>query len=329
MLYPITFRPRLKHRPWGGRRLAELYGKPLGKAEQIGESWEISDRPDEESVIANGPLRGRSLRWLMEKHGAELLGRQPAKGERFPWLCKILDARQDLSLQVHPPARLAKRLRGEPKTEMWYVADADRGASLYVGLKKGVTREEFEKRSRDGSVAKCFHRHRVGQGDVMFLPSGRVHAIGGGQVIFEIQQNSDTTYRVFDWNRKGKDGKPRELHIEQSLASIDFEDFEPALVGRETREVDGVAVRTLVKHALFGIAHWQLGDGAETALAPGLQVLAVVAGEVIVEHGKSRLRLGAGKYCLVPASTVEVRLRARTSAGLLRVVPGKVRSAAR
>lgn len=329
MLYPITFRPRLKHRPWGGRRLAELYGKPLGKAEQVGESWEISDRPGDESVIANGPLRGRSLRWLMEKHGREVLGRAPMKGERFPWLCKILDARQDLSLQVHPPARIAGKLGGEPKTEMWYVADADRGASLYVGLKKGVTREEFEKRSRDGTVAKCFHRHRVGTGDVMFLPSGRVHAIGGGQVIFEVQQNSDTTYRVFDWNRKGKDGKPRELHLEQSLASIDFKDFEPDLVGREAQQVGGGAVRPLVKHALFQITHWQLGEGVEAELGASLQVLAVVEGEVVVKHAGTRLRLGAGKYCLVPASAGAVVVQARTSAGLLRVVPGMVRRTAR
>ena len=127
------------------------------------------------------------------------------------------------------PASKAAELKGEPKTEMWFIADAAPGAELFVGLKRGVTRAEFEKKIADGSVAECFHRVPVRAGDTMFLPSGRVHAIGAGLVIFEIQQNSDTTYRVFDWNRIGLDGKPRELHVAQSLASIDFNDFEPKL----------------------------------------------------------------------------------------------------
>ncbi len=310
-LYPFTFRPRLKHRPWGGRRLGELYGKPLGREQQVGESWEISDRPDDESVVANGECRGKTLRWLMETHGKALLGWKPTKSERFPWLCKILDARQDLSLQVHPPARLAAKLKGEPKTEMWYVADADPGASLYVGLRRGITRAQFEKRSRDGTVANCFHQHAVKRGDVMFLPSGRVHAIGGGQVIFEIQQNSDTTYRVFDWNRTGKDGKPRELHLEQSFASIDFKDFEPELVGYGTRRVGEAAVRKLVRHKLFHIDHWTLPAGATAVGGVGLKVLAVVEGEVTVVSDGVKLRLKAGRYCLIPASVKGFELRTR------------------
>ena len=141
MLYPFTFHPRFKERIWGGRRLAEMYGKALPPAVPIGESWEISDRPGDESVIANGPLAGRSIRWLMEQHGRELLGDvTPAAGDRFPLLCKILDARDRLSLQVHPPAAKAEALAGEPKTEMWYIADADPGAELYVGLRRGMTR---------------------------------------------------------------------------------------------------------------------------------------------------------------------------------------------
>ena len=167
----------------------------------------------------------------MEHHAAEVLGSaKPAAEGRFPLLCKILDAREKLSLQVHPPAGKAAELKGEPKTEMWYIADAAPGASLYVGLKHGVTRAEFERKIVDGTVAECFHHIPVHAGDTMFLPSGRVHAIGDGLVIFEIQQNSDSTYRVFDWNRVGLDGKPRELHVAESLASIDFDDFEPKLV---------------------------------------------------------------------------------------------------
>src|SRR5579859_6328112 len=229
-LYQLTFKPIFKERVWGGRKLEQLYKKELPAGAVIGESWEISDRPGDASVVANGPLAGKDLRWLMEHHAAELLGAAAAKTDRFPLLVKILDAAEKLSLQVHPPASVAAALGGEPKTEMWYVAEADPGADIFVGLKSGVTRSEFEQKIKDGTVADCFHRIEVGKGDVMFLPSGRVHALGAGSVIFEIQQNSDTTYRVFDWNRVGLDGKPRELHVEKSLASIDFNDFEPGLI---------------------------------------------------------------------------------------------------
>src|SRR5438045_243203 len=172
----------------------------------------------------------------MEHHERELLGDAKSANGRFPLLIKILDAQEKLSLQVHPPAHKAVELKGEPKTEFWYVAHADAGAELFVGLKHGVSRREFEAKIRSGTVAECFHRVPVKAGDAMFLPSGRVHALGGGLVIFEIQQNSDTTYRVFDWNRVGLDGKPREVHIEQSLASINFDDFEPSLVVPEVSE---------------------------------------------------------------------------------------------
>src|ERR1051325_2254154 len=234
MLYPLTFHPIFKERVWGGRKLAELYAKELPPDKPIGESWEITDRPEGVSVISNGPLAGKDLRWLMENHQRELLGpAKPAAGGRFPLLVKLLDSRDKLSLQVHPPAHKAVELNGEPKTEMWYFAHCDPGADIFVGLKRGVTRAEFERRIGDGSVADCFHRIEVKAGDAMFLPSGRVHALGAGSVLFEIQQNSDTTYRVFDWNRVGLDGKPRELHVAQALASIDFADFEPGLIRSE------------------------------------------------------------------------------------------------
>src|SRR5205823_11147865 len=165
---------------------------------------------------------------LAEHHDQELLGTVRLQHGRFPLLIKILDAQQKLSLQVHPPPKQAAELGGEPKTEMWYIAEAAPGAELFVGLKRGVTREEFERKIQDGTVAECIHALKVQTGDAMLLPSGRIHAIGAGNVIFEIQQNSDTTYRVFDWNRLGLDGKPRQLHIAEALASIDFNDVEPA-----------------------------------------------------------------------------------------------------
>ena len=321
MLYPLTFQPIFKERVWGGRNLARLYGKQLPPGVPIGESWEISDRPGDASVIANGPLAGKDLRWLLENHAAEILGTaKPAADGRFPLLCKILDARDKLSLQVHPPASKAAELKGEPKTEMWFIADAAPEASLYVGLKRGVTRAEFERKITDGSVADCFHRIPVRAGDTMFLPSGRVHAIGDGLVIFEIQQNSDTTYRVFDWNRVGLDGKPRDLHVAQSLASIDFNDFEPMLVDSEYVADGEIQKRPLVNDPLFKVEAWKLNSGASGLLKPKkLQIIAVTAGEIEIKSGSTAVNLAAGQFSLIPASLEQTEILAQSDATLLRV----------
>jgi mannose-6-phosphate isomerase len=321
VLYPLTFHPIFKDRVWGGRELERLYQKQLPAGRPIGESWEISDRPGDVSVVANGPLAGKSLRWLMENHRAGLLGdAKPATGGRFPWLCKILDAREKLSLQVHPPANKAAKLGGEPKTELWFIADAAPGAELYVGLKRGIKREEFEKQIQSGEVAGCFHRVPVCAGDVMFLPSGRVHAIGAGIVIFEIQQNSDTTYRVFDWNRTGLDGKPRELHIAQSLASIDFNDFEPALVHGKFSGERQVQKRKLVREPLFKIEAWRVKAGAGVSLKPRtLQVVAAASGRLEIQSGSVSVNLLAGQFCLVPASLEKTEILAKSDTVLLHV----------
>ncbi|MFM8469247.1 MAG: type I phosphomannose isomerase catalytic subunit [Limisphaerales bacterium] len=302
-LYPVTFQPLFKERVWGGRRLEQLYGKALPPGVPIGESWEITDRPEGVSVITNGPLAGRDLRWLMEHHAKELLGdSQPCAG-RFPLLVKILDAQEKLSLQVHPPAHKAAELRGEPKTEMWYVADATPGADLFVGLRRGATRAEFERRIQDGSVAECFHRIPVQRGDSMFLPSGRVHALGAGNVIFEIQQNSDTTYRVFDWNRVGLDGKPRELHVPQALASIDFNDFEPALAPGEWNKFGPGERRLLADCPLFMVDALRLSTPDVMVIGRNkVSVLAVMEGKLVVTFAGVALHLGAGDFCVVPAA---------------------------
>ena len=321
MLYPFIFQPILKERVWGGRELERLYAKPLPPGRPIGESWEISDRPGDASVITNGPLAGKNLRWLMENHAAEILGgAKPAAEGRFPLLCKILDAREKLSLQVHPPAAKAAELGGEPKTEMWFIADAAPDASLYAGLKRGVTRADFEKKISDGSVADCFHRIPVRAGDAMFLPSGRVHAIGSGLVIFEIQQNSDTTYRVFDWNRTGLDGKPRELHVAQSLASIDFSDFEPKLIGTKFTTDGKIQTRLLVNDPLFNVETWKLNSGAGGLLKPKkLQIVAATCGKIEVRSGTNSVNLSAGRFCLIPASLEQAEILADSGAALLRV----------
>jgi mannose-6-phosphate isomerase len=227
---PITFTPLTMERVWGGRELANRLGRALPPGPPVGESWELVDREEAQSVVADGPLAGKTLHQLWSDHRTEIFGaRHASAGPRFPLLCKLLDARDRLSVQVHPPADVAPSLGGEPKTEMWYFLACDPGSRIYAGLKAGTTRARFEELLRSGRVEECLHVLPTREGDSIFIPSGRLHAIGEGNVIVEIQQNSDTTYRVFDWNRAGLDGKPRELHLEESLASTDFADFEPPL----------------------------------------------------------------------------------------------------
>lgn len=324
VLYPLKFNPIFKERVWGGRNLERLYHKPLPPDLPIGESWEISDRPGDASVIANGPLAGKDLRWLMENHQRELLGAARSQAGRFPLLVKILDAREKLSLQVHPPADKAAALSGEPKTEMWFITQAAPDAELYVGLKRGVTRAEFERRTQDGTVADCFHRLQVRAGDTMFLPSGRVHAIGAGLVIFEIQQNSDTTYRVFDWNRADAAGKPRELHMAQSLASIDFSDFEPPLLESAFSSAGHFKIRPLVRDPLFSANHFRaLSKESLIFRQPHLRIVAVIENKVTVADGSSSLELTAGEFCLVPACVQVLDLQCEIGSSFMLVEAGE------
>jgi mannose-6-phosphate isomerase len=324
MLYPLTFHPIFQDRVWGGRRLKQLYNKNLPTGVPIGESWEVSDRPGDISVIANGPLSGKDLHWLLKHHGEELLGAAKMQLGRFPLLIKILDAQERLSLQVHPPPKQAAELGGEPKTEMWYIADAAPGAELFVGLRRGVTREEFGRKLAAGTVEECCHRLEVKSGDVMFLPSGRLHAIGAGLVIFEIQQNSDTTYRVFDWNRLGQDGKPRALHVKESLASIDFNDFEPALIRSDLKQTGPVSICPLVNHPLFTVELYEAHAGVAVPLPPHkMQILAVIDGRLDVCDNHTTVNLPAGEFGLVPACLSQCEARLKTIARFLRIETGQ------
>jgi mannose-6-phosphate isomerase len=232
---PLRFIPLYMERVWGGRQLAERLGRTLPGTQPIGESWEIVDRTDEQSVVASGPWEGQTLHELWTMRRAEVFGPHHAQARsRFPLLCKLLDARDRLSVQVHPPAAVASQLGGEPKTEMWYFLACDEGSRIYAGLKDGTTSESFQSALREGTVEQSLHVLATRECDSIFIPSGRLHAIGEGNLIVEIQQNSDTTYRVFDWNRAGLDGKPRELHIAESMQSTDFTDFEPVLTHTES-----------------------------------------------------------------------------------------------
>ncbi len=230
MSNPIYFKPIYQERVWGGRNLEEALGRKLPKGKVIGESWDVVDRPEAMSVIDKGDFAGKSLRELIEDRPEEIMGEGYDSSRPFPILVKWLDCSDRLSLQVHPPTELAPALGGEPKTENWYIADCQPGASLIVGLKNGVTRDEFERRLGEGTLEECVHRFPVSSGESILVESGRIHAIDAGNLILEIQQNSDTTYRVYDWGRVGLDGRARQLHVEESLKCIDWNDFEPETV---------------------------------------------------------------------------------------------------
>ncbi len=315
-LYPLTFDPIFKERVWGGRNLERLFAKKLPAEKVIGESWEVSDRPDDESIVNNGELAGMSLNQLIRERSAELLGETKLLDGRFPLLVKILDAQQKLSLQVHPPSQVASELQGDPKTEMWYMADCTPEADLFVGLKSGITEEIFESRTAGGDVASCFHRIPVTAGDAMFLPSGRVHAIGAGNVIFEIQQNSDTTYRVYDWGRVGLDGAPRELHIEESMRSIDFADFEPSLVNSGFEVVtEGVSGRCLVDCPLFQVEQIRIDPGKEwmSSASGKVRIIGALAGSSLCEGGGMSVPLKPGDFTMLPA-TIDAAIRSEADA---------------
>ena len=221
----LKFTPVYMERVWGGDGLKTLLGRNLPGQNLIGESWEVVDRPEAQSEIAAGPLAGLTLRQALERHGEVLMGPGCDSSRPFPVLVKWLDCQQRLSLQVHPPACVADELGGEPKTENWYVAAAKPDASLIGGLKDGVNRQQFEQALHAEQLEDCIHAFDVRPGDSFLVESGRLHAIDAGNLILEIQQNSDTTYRVYDWGRVGLDGKSRQLHVEESMRCIDFADF--------------------------------------------------------------------------------------------------------
>jgi mannose-6-phosphate isomerase len=221
-VYPLKLKPIYKRRIWGGQKLRELLGKNIPPGEKIGESWELADLPDEKSTIANGELAGKTLGAAIEEYPAEITGDKDFSGP-FPLLIKFLDAEDVLSVQVHPDAQTCERLgKGEPKTECWYIISAAEDAFIYKGLKEGVTRKEFSTAIKEGTVAELLVKMPVTEGECHLLPAGTAHSIGAGLLIAEIQTPSDTTYRVFDWNRVDDNGKARELHIEEALESIHF-----------------------------------------------------------------------------------------------------------
>ncbi len=288
--------PIYKQRIWGGQKLREFFNKDIPPFEKIGESWELADLPDDKSVIANGELAGQTLGSVIEKYPKEITGDENFSGP-FPLLIKFLDAEDILSVQVHPDPQTCLRMgKGEPKTECWYIVSAVSGAVIYKGLKKGVCKEEFAEAIKRGSVAELLAEVPVEVGQCHFLPAGTAHSIGAGLLIAEIQMPSDTTYRVFDFNRVDDSGKARELHIEEALESIHFDTSGDSL--------SVTTVGRLVDCEYFKMDKGHQAKSCELLLSPGkMKTLIVLAGSgTILGVDEISVEFKAGDCLLVPAA---------------------------
>lgn len=300
----IRFTPHYMQRVWGGRKLESIYNRVLPDESLYGESWEISDRSEAQSVVADGLYKGETLQQLWSNRKEEVFGFDLPNSDKFPLLIKILDASEDLSIQVHPPVTEAKKYNGEVKNEFWYIAERNPDSKLYVGLKDGVTKEEFKQAIHQGSVAKCVHEISPNKDDYIYIPSGRLHAIGKGFLIYEIQQNSDTTYRVFDWNRLGLDDKPRELHVEQSLSCINFEDFKPQM--HSSKKAGELSV---CENFEIHKRNFQLGECITPQKKYRFAIWIIIQGQ-ITEQGKV---YGKGDFLLAPVGIDSVTASKATS----------------
>lgn len=289
----LLFKPLYQERVWGGQGLATSLGRTLPSTKPIGESWEVVDRPEAQSIVCGGSFDGQSLRQVLEKNAAKIMGPKWPVARPFPILIKWLDCRERLSLQVHPPMSAAAALGGEPKTENWYIADTTPGAHLIVGLKRGVTRDQFEKALASNTLETCVHKFPVGKGDSILVHSGQIHAIDAGNLILEIQQNSDTTYRVYDWGRMGLNGKPRQMHVTESLRSINWNDFEPAPLRAQPTSA------TIADCREFRIRRAVLAKGEHLKFSSGEQprLLSVVTGSIRHTAGRTLQR---GDNALLP-----------------------------
>lgn len=298
-LTPLRFKPQFRRYLWGGRRLGTVLGKPIGEGDDYAESWEVVDHGDDQSIVAAGPLAGWTLRRLHEELPRELYGAHSV-GERFPLLLKFLDANRKLSVQVHPDDAMGATLDPPDlgKTEAWYVLAADPGAKLYCGLAPGVGPERLANAVASGTCDEVLHVVEPSAGDCIFIPAGTVHALGDGLVIAEIQQSSDTTFRLFDWNRVGADGKPRQLHVEQGLAATDFErgPVEP-VVG----EAVGPGRTRLVACDKFLWDRCELAEETSLGGDGRFHIIAVVEGEIDVAGDPVGQPLVRGQSMLLPA----------------------------
>ena len=328
-LYPLTFQPLLKRYLWGGRRLGTVLGKAIGDRHDYAESWEVADHGRDQSLVASGPLSGMPLTRLVAWRGRELLGRH-APLPRFPLLFKFLDCHQNLSVQVHPDDEAAAGLDPPDlgKTEAWLILDALPGSRVYAGLRPGVDRRALESAVRQGRAEQCLHSFEPRVGDCIFIPAGTLHALGAGLLVAEIQQASDTTYRLFDWNRVGPDGQPRPLHVEQALAAIDYS--AGPVVAQRPQPAERPFVERLVACDKFVLDRWTIDALQPLGGDDRCHILSVLEGEALVgpasdiskplepaADGVWMHSLVRGQTLLVPASIGNLAVRPRGRSVLL------------
>ena len=319
-LYPMGFGPILKQMIWGGNRILSYKGLVLNMS-NIGESWELSGVPGNESVVSNGEFAGRTITELIKEYGAELLGRHVYEtcGEKFPLLIKFIDAREDLSIQVHPDDAMAQSVHSQPfgKTEMWYVVSADKDAHLMSGLSAKITPEEYVSRVKNNTITDVLSDYKVQSGDVFFLPAGRIHSIGKGCFIAEIQQTSDLTYRIYDFGRLGLDGNPRELHTELAKDAIDYsvsEDYRTAYAPVLNEDTSLVECEYFKTH-LLNLTE-QLSVEVKSKDSFMIVICLEGKGELKDTEGNI-LSLKQGNTVLVPASVDKVKFVPAVSMKLL------------
>ncbi|MEZ4811729.1 MAG: type I phosphomannose isomerase catalytic subunit [Allomuricauda sp.] len=308
-LYPLKFKPILKERLWGGTKLNDVLGKPI-ESDITGESWELSGVDGDISEVSNGPLKGISLRTLIEEEGEKLLGKSVVErfGNDFPILIKFIDAKQDLSIQLHPNDELAKKRHNSfGKTEMWYIMDADPGAKLIVGFNKNVKKEEYAKSLEDNTLLGLLNYEEVTEGDTFFINTGKIHAIGAGVLLAEIQQTSDITYRVFDFNRKDKNGNLRELHTELALDAIDYtlkNDFKVDYSDAKDR------INIMVNCPYFKTNFMALTQDRHLDISKrdSFTIFMCVAGEATITNDWGSTSVKKGETVLVSASSKQVNI---------------------
>jgi mannose-6-phosphate isomerase len=322
VLYPLRFEPLYEYRLWGGRRLAGVLTAPLPGTGPIGEAWVLSDRHDHPSRIADGPLKGRTIAQLLEQFPEEAMGRLAGRFRRFPLLLKFLDAREMLSVQVHPADTHTDLLpAGETgKTEAWVVLEAGPESRIYAGLKPGTTADDLRRGLADGTVADRLACFTPKPGDGVFIPAGTVHTLGGGVVVFEIQENSDVTFRLYDWNHvDAKTGKPRGLQVDQALACIDFGKCAGGLVAPVVEATEPVE-----RQRLFDCDHFRLsrlrGQSPFTVGAAGEpRVLVSVEGAGQLEHGGAAYAVAKGDVYLLPAAVGACTFQPRGRVNVLEI----------
>ena len=313
---PLRFQPHLKALVWGGRGLGESLNKPLPTAAAYGESWEISDHDSHSSVVADGPHAGQTLRDLMQRIPDALLG---APRERFPWLVKFLDAHDWLSVQVHPDDRAVAQLwPGEGgKTEAWFILAARPGSRVYAGLMPGVDERALRAALATGRAADCLHSFEPRPGDCLFLPAGTVHAVGGGVLMAEVQQTSDATFRLFDWNRVDANGKSRELHIDKALACIDWDAGPVSPVRVHGYPAGEVGSTALVRCPYFDLDYHHFRESHTLNTGSVLRIALVLHGRGHYDADGVRHDLAVGDTLLFPASIDPVPLVADGALGVL------------